>query len=169
MDAACSGTFPASTFVWKATASTDILWPHILGVVSHDTSVEDPMLRGGHPYLRVHTAHAEEMAFEEVWSSERPVRSGDWANLCWGYDGDFLFVAGRIAPGTRYADATRMAYLAAFDLAGDLNCRHLVRMWNFVTDINADNADGLEIYRDFCRGRAEAFDHSPFDLEPPSA
>ena len=169
MDATRSGMFPASTFVPKGAVSAAVPGRHILGVVSHDTSAGDPTLRGGHPCLRVHTARAEEMAFEEVWSSERPIGCGDRAGLCWGYDGDFLFVAGRITPGARYADATRTAYLAAFDLADDLNYRHLVRMWNFVTDINADNAEGLEIYRDFCRGRAEAFDHSPFDLKLPAA
>jgi chorismatase len=31
-------------------------------------------------------------------------------------------------------------------------------MWNFIDGINADNADRLEVYRDFCLGRAAAFD-----------
>jgi chorismate lyase / 3-hydroxybenzoate synthase len=165
----CFGIFPASTFVRKGAASRAVAGRHILGVLSHDTSSGDPTLDGGHPQLRVHTARTEQLAFDEVWGSERPVRCGDRAGLHWGYDGDFLFAAGRIAPCARYTDATRTAYLAAFDLAADFDCGHLVRMWNYVTDINGDNADGLEIYRDFCRGRAEAFDKTPFDFELPAA
>jgi chorismate lyase / 3-hydroxybenzoate synthase len=169
MVATCSITPMSSTFVPKSATSPAIAGRHILGVVSHDTVAGGPTLTGGHPYLRVNTARTEGTAFKEIWSSNRPVCSGDRAGLCWGYDGDFLFVAGRIAPGARYTDATRTAYLTAFDLAGDLGCRHLVRMWNFVADINANNSEGLEIYRDFCRGRAEAFDRSPFHFELPAA
>jgi chorismate lyase / 3-hydroxybenzoate synthase len=39
------------------------------------------------------------------------------------------------------------------------------RMWNFIGDINRDNAEGLEVYRDFCRGRAEAFEQCRVDFE----
>jgi chorismate lyase / 3-hydroxybenzoate synthase len=169
MDTSSSTIFPVSTFVPKGTESPVTAGRHTLGVVCLDTQAGDPTLDGGHPNLRVHAAGAEAMAFREVWTTERPVRSGVWKGLCWGYDGEVLFVAGRIAPGARYTNATRTAYLAALDLAGRFDCRQLVRMWNFVANINENNVDGLEIYRDFCRGRAEAFDRSPFALELPAA
>ena len=35
--------------------------------------------------------------------------------------------------------------------------RELTRVWNFVPQINAQTAEGLEAYRVFCRGRALAF------------
>jgi chorismate lyase / 3-hydroxybenzoate synthase len=164
-----SGTFPVPTFVPKGSAPPVIPGRHVLGVVCLDTEAGDPTLDGGHPNLVVHAAGTEEMTFREVWSTGRPVRSGVRKGLCWGYDGEVLFVAGRIPPADRYTDATRTAYLAALELAGDLGCRHLVRMWNFVANINETNADGLEVYRDFCRGRAEAFDRSPFAVELPAA
>lgn len=162
-------TFPVPTFRPKGTASPTIAKRHVLGVISHDTAADDPAVDSGHPILRVHTARGENMSFQEVWSSDRPVQSGYREGLCWGYDGEVLFVAGRIAPVARYTAATRDAYQAALRLADDFDCRHLVRMWNYVSDINVDNTDGLEIYRDFCRGRAEAFDAAPFAVELPAA
>jgi chorismatase len=42
-------------------------------------------------------------------------------------------------------------------------------MWNFIEGINANNDDGLELYRDFCLGRAEAFERFPADIEMPAA
>ena len=35
---------------------------------------------------------------------------------------------------------------------------HLARIWNYVPEINALGADGLENYRAFCRGRSMAFE-----------
>ncbi len=36
---------------------------------------------------------------------------------------------------------------------------HLARIWNYIPRINDDGSDGLENYRSFCRGRAQAFEH----------
>ena len=49
------------------------------------------------------------------------------------------------------------------DLLGEFGYDSVFRMWNFVGDINGDNAEGLEVYRDFCRGRAEAFEQCSVD------
>jgi len=43
--------------------------------------------------------------------------------------------------------------------------RHLVRIWNYVPQINAPDRDGLENYRAFCRGRSLAFE-SAFGARP---
>jgi chorismatase len=43
------------------------------------------------------------------------------------------------------------------------------KMWNFIGGINEDNSEGLEIYRDFCRGRAEAFESRALDTAVPAA
>lgn len=45
--------------------------------------------------------------------------------------------------------------------------RHLARIWNYVPAINEDSAEGLENYRVFCRGRAQAFEAVPDEV--PSA
>jgi chorismatase len=69
-----------------------------------------------------------------------------------------------------YAKATRDAYLAALDLLASSGFGGgMFRMWNFIGGINEDNCEGLEIYRDFCRGRAEAFEERALDTQVPAA
>ena len=46
--------------------------------------------------------------------------------------------------------------------------RSLARIWNYVPEINGASAEGLENYRVFCRGRAQAFEASP-ETVPPAA
>ncbi len=47
---------------------------------------------------------------------------------------------------------------------------HLARIWNYVADINADSAaEGLEIYRAFCRGRSLAFERTGWAGPLPAA
>jgi hypothetical protein len=52
--------------------------------------------------------------------------------------------------------ATHQLYLELFAAA---HPRHLVRVWNYVPEINAPGPGGLENYRLFCRGRSLAFAH----------
>lgn len=60
----------------------------------------------------------------------------------------------RSAPGAPLEAETRRIYDALLAAAAG---HHLYRIWNLVPDINAETA-GLENYRAFCRGRAEAFE-----------
>lgn len=46
----------------------------------------------------------------------------------------------------------------ALSRAVDLGYPNVYRMWNMIGHINRSNRDGLEVYRDFCLGRAPAFD-----------
>jgi len=46
---------------------------------------------------------------------------------------------------------------------------HPVRIWNFVPEINAESAEGLEMYRAFCRGRSLAFERAGWDAPLPAA
>jgi hypothetical protein len=47
--------------------------------------------------------------------------------------------------------------------------RHLARIWNYVADINVGSAEGLEIYRAFCRGRSLAFERAGWTGPLPAA
>jgi len=112
----------------------------------------------GIPSLRLPMDRAKAEGFTEIWRVDGTVHEGGDEELLYAHDGEFLFCAGIIPPAPRYADATRELYLRAFDLVDCLGYPTLFRIWNFIGGINADNADGLENYRDFCRGRAEAFE-----------
>jgi hypothetical protein len=123
MDARSSGAFPASTFVrtqagtparaagasWVWSASTRAARIRRWAAAIHSCACTRPAQK--------------QRACQEVFSSVRPVGAGELAGLCWAPDDDFLLVGGRIAPGLRYTDAARTAYLAALDLAARLTSK----------------------------------------------
>ncbi|MFC6016098.1 FkbO/Hyg5 family chorismatase [Plantactinospora solaniradicis] len=135
--------------------------PHPLGVVRYGTVATAPSVRSGTPTVDLHLVRDPAQAVTEVWTTDRPVSVGSRDGIAFGHDGRYVFCAGRVPAAARYAPGVRQAYRRAFGLLVDLGYPYVVRMWNFVGRINEPNADGLEIYRDFCRGRAEAFDSSP--------
>lgn len=47
--------------------------------------------------------------------------------------------------------------------------RHLVRVWNYVPEINAEATEGLETYQVFCRGRAMGFARAGWQGPLPAA
>jgi chorismatase len=111
--------------------------------------------------MDLHLTRDPTQAVTEVWTSDRRVTVGSHDGLAFGHDGEYAFCAGHTPAAARYAPGVRQVYLRAFGLLADLGYPYVFRMWNFVGRINEPNADGLETYRDFCRGRAEAFDRSP--------
>ena len=60
---------------------------------------------------------------------------------------------------------TRRIYQDMLGLA-QARGRSLARIWNYVPEINGTSAEGLENYRVFCRGRAQAFEASPESVPP---
>lgn len=161
---------PSSTFMSPADVTGAALGGNVLGVVNYTTECTDPGVENGVLTFNLHMAHTADEAFAEVWRTERPVESGAHRGIAYAHDGEYLFIAGRIPPSGRYTEGTRAAYCAALELMDGLGYKNCFRMWNFVSDINGDNADGLEIYRDFCKGRAEAFELFHFgDAQVPSA
>ncbi|WP_331739250.1 FkbO/Hyg5 family chorismatase (plasmid) [Streptomyces sp. NBC_00637] len=117
-----------------------------------------PTLYRGSPRLDVHMVAQDATPFTEVWVTDRPVRCGLQDNLVYAEDGQHFFCAVRVAPSGVYRDAVHTAYGTAFRLAAQRGYTELFRMWNLVGDITGDNAEGTEIYQDFCTGRARAFD-----------
>jgi len=138
---------------------------HPLGVIRYAAAAAAPSIRDGCPVLDVHLTRSPSHAVTEVWTSGRPVTADVRDGIVTGHDGEYAFCAGWVPPAARYASEVRRAYLQAFGVLDRLGYPYVFRMWNFVGGINEPNADGLEIYRDFCRGRAEAFDASPLPRE----
>ena len=117
-----------------------------------------PTLYRGSPRIDVHMTAADAVPVTEVWVTDRPVRSGLQDNLVYAEDGEYFFCAVRVEESGVYRDAVRTAYDAAFRLARQQGYTDLFRMWNLVGDITGTNAEGTEIYQDFCAGRALAFE-----------
>jgi chorismate lyase / 3-hydroxybenzoate synthase len=149
------------------TSSTSSGDRHVLGVVRYGAHRVAPSPEPGAPVeLRVHMEDGDHC--QELWETDRPVIVGERNSLRFSHDGDHLFCAGVIPHGDAYTDLVRDAYVRSFELAAHLGYPHIFRLWNFIAGINSTNASGLETYRDFCRGRAEAFTSYP-DIVMPAA
>ena len=130
----------------------------LLGVIGHDTIHTGVSLTDGYPRTTVHTTTREDESFAEAWHAEGPKETGARNGVAWSRTPEFLFGVARVPEGDRYAAGTAAVYTAIFDLTRELGYPQLARTWNYVSGINTPNADGLEVYRDFCVGRAEALD-----------
>ena len=117
-----------------------------------------PCIENGVPTLRLKMCEDARDSFAEQWTTKGPVRSASTGNLVFAHDDEFLFCAGFIPASLRYTEATREVYADAFALVAKLDFPKIFRMWNFIPHINGENHEGLEVYRDFCRGRAIAFE-----------
>jgi chorismate lyase / 3-hydroxybenzoate synthase len=105
--------------------------------------------------------------FDEVWTTGgTPVAvTGDLIH--YAHDGEYAFFAAHLPPADRWADQVEALYAELFTLLAETSYRNLVRGWNYLGRINEPNADGEEIYRDFCLGRARAFArHGAVDRMP---
>jgi chorismate lyase/3-hydroxybenzoate synthase len=88
--------------------------------------------------------------------------------MSWAATDDLLFGAFELPAdsGAALEASTRRAYSGALAGAVRLGYPHLLRTWNVVPAINRVEG-GLERYRSFCRGRAEAFEaHHGRGFEP---
>lgn len=161
---------PSSMFMDLKDVSEGLLKGRTLGVVKYTTECVAPTATGGYPELSIHMTNSADDGFAEVWATDQPVESGEHNGIAYAHDGEYLLCTGHIAPAREYSGGTRSAYTSALELMDSLGYRQSFRMWNFVNQINGYNARGLEIYRDFCQGRAEAFEQFSFDeAELPAA
>jgi chorismate lyase/3-hydroxybenzoate synthase len=93
-----------------------------------------------------------------------------------GTEGGFsLFEEGGWLLGLWVGDAARDLSAQTRTIYSDMlrltraRSRSLARIWNYVPEINADAPEGLENYRVFCRGRAQALESEPEGAVPPAA
>lgn len=153
-----SANLPASVMAGLKDVDEAAHGHRVLGAISYSAESTDPVVVDGRVELGLHMTSTPDDGFSEIWTTRRPVEAGEHNGVVYAHDGETLLCAGRIATSGEYTAATRAAYLTALGLMRELDYPTCFRMWNFVEGINADNAEGLEVYRDFCRGRAEAFE-----------
>ena len=97
--------------------------------------------------------------WHETWLSQTPVHPLQYGNyacrhnteVLWGCTSIVMPEQGACAP------AVAAAYMELFRLLQDSGFPHLWRIWNYIPRINQPNSEGLEVYRDFNSGRAQAF------------
>jgi chorismate lyase/3-hydroxybenzoate synthase len=108
--------------------------------------------------IQVRLAPIGPSQISELWLSRGPITQGHAGRIRFASDADHLFGVieldereyGDIAQAAAFAYAT----IAAFQRQSAFP--HLLRMWNYLDNINAGAGD-LERYRQFCIGRAQGF------------
>lgn len=95
--------------------------------------------------------------WRQVLRSRRPVERRWVDGQPVATDGDYLFTSLAIDAGLPLAEATRAAYVGLLQRVHAAGFQHLVRIWNYLPDINGGGEGDAEHYRQFCLGRFEAF------------
>ncbi|MDH5633151.1 MAG: hypothetical protein OEZ10_09185 [Gammaproteobacteria bacterium] len=125
---------------------------YVLGAVEYTVDVDAAR---DETVARVPLRAFPESFDRETWLSTEPVDTGCMHNICYRANENFLFGVWQPnrPPGTIDSD-TSIAY---GDLIKFLDCtshKYLVRVWNYLPDINSE-IDGLECYKRFCQARHE--------------
>lgn len=138
--------------------SGDVTEGKTLGVVEFGKNYRAPTLIGNIPHVSIKTSVQHSDIFFEHWKTSKEVKSSQQGNIFYCYSGNFLFCVAEIKSDGIVSARTKETYMSCFTLLKELGYNNIFRMWNFIPDINNQNSEGLEIYRDFCLGRAEAFE-----------
>ena len=131
---------------------------NLLGIIHYDTKFNPLNVMSEVPELSVHLAHEEQETVSEVWYSLEPVKYGSYGPIHYSYNSEVMFGAlSYPMDNGRLSAPTQEVYKGMLNFISEHGYPHLFRIWNFIPNINADNPDGLEVYRDFCCGRADSF------------
>jgi len=98
----------------------------------------------------------------ELWRGAGPVEQGTEGPIRYAHDRNLLF--GILELDERQYGGIQGAAQAAYEAIGDFQRRrdqqHLLRMWNYIGDINRGSGDA-ERYKQFCLGRSRGFANIP--------
>jgi enamine deaminase RidA (YjgF/YER057c/UK114 family) len=110
------------------------------------------------PTVNAHVL-SERGPMADIWHASGQVQSGMTGLVRWRTDGHWVLGAVDLDETVERQGIARLAERAYRDLfraLEDTNCPHLLRIWNYLPQINGDGG-GLERYRQFNAGRQEAF------------
>ena len=108
------------------------------------------------PYAWVNMPVLNDESVFEVWTCAQPVVREDTGELSSARNEAMLFGCLQLRLDRALDAASYLAYSRIFDFIDSLGYGHLLRVWNYFPQINAD-ADGTERYVRFNAGRHEAF------------
>lgn len=114
--------------------------------------------KNGLPVLWVNTPVAGGDAVYEVWTSDKPVTRYQDELIAGAGNEDIFFgrMSAEFASAEDLCEATQRIYSGIFSFLEHGTYRNLLRVWNYLPDINAIEA-GIERYHSFSAGRHEAF------------
>lgn len=98
-------------------------------------------------------------AMADVWHASEHIESGTTGVVRWRCDGHWMLGAIDLDEAVERQGLAVLAQRAYHDLFAALaqtGCKHLLRVWNYLPQINGDGG-GMERYRQFNLGRQQAF------------
>lgn len=130
---------------------------HILGIVHQDQNPGGAARLGPCPFVHLNLPQFTGPPMAEVWTSTPPVTYHRNGKVHCAMNDDVLFgtVHMEESPGVMLDTVTCQAYGQLLAQARALGCPHLLRVWNYFSDINGES-NGLERYQRFCAGRYQA-------------
>lgn len=141
-------------------------WHGVLGVAGFDKAPAFGRVRVPVTAGMIRSLRGDDLC--EVWRISDPdvqlLNGSAQAGLHYRYSHDVLFgclsiqesAIGASSESGALTRATEIAYQEIFDALNETGHRHLVRIWNYLSDINV-HADGEERYRQFNSARQSAF------------
>ena len=140
-------------------------WRGVLGIASFDASMASPGCADV-PFINVQTpVLGGNVERYEVWRGAEDAHAGTRGRIQYRRDGSLVFgrisiaegdFGGVAAPSSALQRATEAAYREIFELLDELYMPHLVRVWNFLPDINGES-HGSERYWQFNSAHQEGF------------
>lgn len=101
----------------------------------------------------------------EVWTSDVEARSATSNGIQYSYTDSILFghVVADVPGKLSLEEEVQEKYQRILDFTNEKNYPHILRMWNYVPDIN-DESEGLEHYKSFSVGRCNALEKNKVDM-----
>jgi len=131
-------------------------WRDVLGVALF--CADDAELPATVPVARIMARPLRgQPALCEVWRASGPFREGRSGRVHYRANEYFAFGCISLPESTTLREATEQAYADVFRCVATLNFPHVLRIWNYLPEINR-STDGLERYRQFNEARHRAFE-----------
>ncbi len=139
---------------------------HILASMTYGNSTSQAVLGKG-LNVQVNLPHLTQPPVVEIWETSASVLRDQFQDIRLAVSNGIVFgcLETRESPGCVLEDVAREAYEQIFEYCTRSGFSHLLRMWNYFPDINADH-HGLERYKRFCMGRHQAFSEQYQDFWP---
>lgn len=144
-------------------AQASARWDGVLGVASFRGAPSSTLAANDIPVAQIRTPVLGSTGeFCEVWRTRQPVESGQLSRVHYRRSDDVLFGCISVAETERENGstsalhiATEQAYREIFATLDELAYPHLLRVWNYLPQINVDT-HGAERYRQFNSARRNA-------------
>lgn len=127
--------------------------PDVLAVLGFGSAA--PAASDDPRYLRVGLEPLGSQAPLEVWRAPGAVERGIDGRVRWAASADYCYGAVEVAEADHpsLAAATEYAYAELARFTAERSWPYLLRIWNYLADINRGEGDG-ERYKHFCTGRS---------------